>query len=703
MENKAVSEYFGSMVFSDEVMRDKLPNNIYYSLKNTINQNKPLNPDIADTVANAMKDWAVAKGATHFTHWFQPLNDITAEKHEAFFSYSQDGRIIMDFSGKELVRGESDASSFPSGGLRQTFEARGYTAWDCTSPAFIKDSTLYIPTVFCSYTGEALDKKTPLLRSMESLNKQTLRLLRHIGDSQTKKVTATVGAEQEYFLIDRDLYKKRLDLLMCGRTLIGAKQPKGQKLNDHYYGKIRMRIKAFMRDLDDELWRLGVPSKIRHNEAAPAQHEVAPVFTNANIAGDHNSLMMDIMKRVAKTHNLAILFHEKPFRYVNGSGKHCNWALATDTGKNLLDPGKTPVENMQFLLILCAVIKAVDEYAPLLRYSISSLSNDERLGEAEAPPSIVSIFLGAELDAVLAAVESGKPYKSSVTGINLGLTSLPDFPKDNTDRNRTSPLAFTGNKFEFRMCGSSASIAGPVSILNTIVAEEFCRINERLDSISEEERHDEIACIIKEIIKNHKRVIYSGNNYSLEWRAEAQKRGLPEINSSLEAFDAIIDPEVMQMLKRNGVMMESECRAHHEIAYEMYAKSMQVEAETLQIMIKRQVIPAALKYVSNLAESAANLHKIGADYAFQRSEIDKIQSYLNKLNELSVDLHAAISNLPGTNPRGEESDFTVISFFMRDSVKPLLERIRVICDRLESDLPEELWQMPVYTDLMFRL
>ncbi|KUJ90271.1 MAG: glutamine synthetase, partial [Thermoanaerobacter thermocopriae] len=557
MAQSTLSDIFGSNVFNDSVMRERLPKATYKALRKTIDEGIPLEPAVAEVVANAMKDWAIEKGATHFTHWFQPLTGITAEKRDSFISPTQDGRVITEFSGKELIKGEPDASSFPSGGLRATFEARGYTAWDCTSPAFIKDDTLYIPTVFCSYTGEALDLKIPLLRSMEALSKQALRVLRLFGNTTAKKVITTVGPEQEYFLIDKKMYDKRKDLILTGRTLFGAKSPKGQEMEDHYFASIKERISAFMKDLDEELWKLGIPAKTKHNEVAPAQHELATVYNTANIASDHNQLTMELMKKIALRHGLVCLLHEKPFAGVNGSGKHINWSMSTDDGQNLLDPGHTPHENAQFLVFLCAVIKAIDEYADLVRVAAATPGNDHRLGANEAPPAIVSVFLGEQLTDILEQIENGGATTSKQGGVlKVGVSTLPALPKDSTDRNRTSPFAFTGNKFEFRMVGSSSSIATANFILNTIVAESLSQIADRLEKATNFD--EEVQLLLKEIVKKHKRIIFNGNGYSEEWVREAEKRGLPNIRSTVEAIPALIKEKNVKLMEKHGVLSKVE-------------------------------------------------------------------------------------------------------------------------------------------------
>ena len=565
-----VPEIFGSMVFNDAIMRDKLPKDIYKSLKKTIEDGKDLDITVANVVAIAMKDWAIEKGATHYTHWFQPMTGITAEKHDSFISPQNDGRIIMEFSGKELIKGEPDASSFPSGGLRATFEARGYTAWDPTSYAFVKDGVLCIPTAFCSYGGEALDKKTPLLRSMEALGEQAVRVLRLFGNTDAKRVITTVGPEQEYFLVDKDLYEQRKDLVYCGRTLFGAMAPKGQEMEDHYFGAIKPRISAFMKELNEELWKLGILAKTEHNEVSPAQHELAPIFSTTNIATDHNQITMEIMKNVAKRHNLVCLLHEKPFKGVNGSGKHNNWSLTTDTGVNLLEPGKSPYENAQFLLFLSAVIKAVDEYQDLMRVSVASAENDHRLGANEAPPAIISMFLGDDLEAILEAIESGKPYNGSgIEKMEIGVHVLPSFPKDTTDRNRTSPFAFTGNKFEFRSLGSSQSISGPNIILNTIVAEELKQFADELEGAKD--FTEKLNELIKKTIKEHKRIIFNGDGYSDEWKAEAKKRGLLNLKTTVDALPTFLAPKNVELFTKHKIFTEKEMESRYEILLETYS------------------------------------------------------------------------------------------------------------------------------------
>ncbi len=598
-----VPEIFGSMVFNDAIMRDKLPKDIYKSLKKTIEDGKDLDITVANVVAIAMKDWAIEKGATHYTHWFQPMTGITAEKHDSFISPQNDGRVIMEFSGKELIKGEPDASSFPSGGLRATFEARGYTAWDPTSYAFVKDGVLCIPTAFCSYGGEALDKKTPLLRSMEALGEQAVRVLRLFGNTDAKRVITTVGPEQEYFLVDKDLYEQRKDLVYCGRTLFGAMAPKGQEMEDHYFGAIKPRISAFMKELNEELWKLGILAKTEHNEVSPAQHELAPIFSTTNIATDHNQITMEIMKNVAKRHNLICLLHEKPFKGVNGSGKHNNWSLTTDTGVNLLEPGKSPYENAQFLLFLSAVIKAVDEYQDLMRVSVASAENDHRLGANEAPPAIISMFLGDDLEAILEAIESGKPYNGSgIEKMEIGVHVLPSFPKDTTDRNRTSPFAFTGNKFEFRSLGSSQSISGPNIILNTIVAEELKQFADELEGA--EDFTEKLNELIKKTIKEHKRIIFNGDGYSDEWKAEAEKRGLLNLKTTVDALPTFLAPKNVELFTKHKIFTEKEMESRYEILLETYSKVINIEGLTMVDMAKKEILPAVNSYIGDLASTA---------------------------------------------------------------------------------------------------
>ena len=598
---QSIPELYGSLVFNDKIMREKLPKDMYKALKKTIENGTHLELDVANSVAVAMKEWALEHGATHYTHWFQPMTNFTAEKHDSFISPTVDGQVIMDFSGKELVKGEPDASSFPSGGLRATFEARGYTAWDPTSPAFIKDRTLYIPTAFCSYSGEALDKKTPLLRSMDTLNKEAVKILRLLGNTEVKHINTTVGPEQEYFLVDKDLYNKRKDLIFCGRTLIGAPAPKGQEMEDHYFGTLKPRVSAYMHDLDEELWKLGIPAKTKHNEVAPAQHELAPVFDTTNVAVDHNQLTMEIMKKVAAKHNMVCLLHEKPFEGINGSGKHNNWSMSTDTGVNLLDPGKTPAENTQFLVFLVAVIKAVDDYADLLRISVASAGNDHRLGANEAPPAVVSIFLGDELTEVLKAIENDEFFVGhSAVQMDIGAKVLPHFVKDNTDRNRTSPFAFTGNKFEFRMLGSSSSVANPNIILNTAVAESLRQFYEKLKDVPADEMESAVHELLKQTIIDHKRVIFNGNGYTDEWLEEAKKRGLYNLVSTPDALPHFIDEKNERLLTSHHIFTDAELHSRYEIKMENYVKTLHIEANTLVEIIQKDLLPSITTLWKNL-------------------------------------------------------------------------------------------------------
>lgn len=691
------SEMFGSYVFNDSVMRERLPKATYKALKKTIDEGLPLDPQVAEVVANAMKDWAIEKGATHFTHWFQPLTGITAEKHDSFISPTSDGRVIMEFSGKELIKGEPDASSFPSGGLRATFEARGYTAWDCTSPAFVKDNTLYIPTAFCSYTGEALDLKTPLLRSMEALSKQALRVLRLFGNNTAKKVITTVGPEQEYFLIDKSMYDKRKDLILTGRTLFGAKSPKGQEMEDHYFASIKERVLAYMKELDEELWKLGVSAKTKHNEVAPSQHELAPVFTTTNIATDHNQLTMEIMKKVALRHGLVCLLHEKPFEGVNGSGKHNNWSMSTDDGQNLLDPGKTPHENAQFLVFLCAVIKAIDEYADLLRVAAASPGNDHRLGANEAPPAIISIFLGEQLTDILEQIENGGATSCKEGGVlKIGVSTLPALPKDTTDRNRTSPFAFTGNKFEFRMVGSSASIATANYILNTIVAEELSQIADRLENASNFD--EEVQNLLQEIVKNHKRIIFNGNGYSEEWVEEARKRGLPNIRSTVEAIPALIAEKNIKVLEKHGVLSRVELEARYEIMLENYSKTINIEALTMLDIAKRQLLPAVIYFTTKLAESINSVKATGLDV-----DTSAQAELLKEVSSLTAAFKKSISELEQAVEKASEmeDDSYKLACYYRDVVFVKMGEVRKIADKLETLVDKELWPLPSYSDMLF--
>ena len=692
-----ITEIFGSNVFNESVMREKLPKEAYKALKKTIHDGKPLDSALANTIANAMKDWAIERGATHFTHWFQPMTGITAEKHDSFISPTDDGHVIMEFSGKELIKGEPDASSFPSGGLRDTCEARGYTAWDPTSCAFVKDNTLCIPTAFCSYTGEALDKKTPLLRSMEALSTQAMRILKLFGNTTAKRVTTTVGPEQEYFLIDKEYYDQRKDLIYCGRTLFGAPAPKGQDLEDHYFGALKPRVAAYMKDLDEELWKLGVLAKTEHNEVAPAQHELAPIFTTTNIATDHNQLTMEIMKKVALRHGLVCLLHEKPFAGVNGSGKHNNWSMSTDTGLNLLDPGKTPSENAQFLLFLAAVIKAVDEYQGLMRVSVASAANDHRLGANEAPPAIVSIFLGDELEAILDAIESGTAYEDSkATKMKLGVDVLPAFPKDNTDRNRTSPFAFTGNKFEFRMLGSTASVADPNIVLNTIVAEELRVFADELEK--SDDFTAAVGALVKKTIKEHKRIIFNGNGYSDEWKAEAAKRGLLNLRSTVDALPEMIKPANVDVFVKHKVYTEAEIDSRYEIQLENYSKTINIEALTAIDMVRKDYIPAVSAYTSELSGTVL-AKKAVCDSIPCDSEVEVIK----RLSELSSDMSKIVSKLETADKKASALSGKEQADAFHGEVIPAMEELRAAVDEAEKITSEEYWPVPCYGDLIFRV
>ncbi len=690
-----LSELFGSMVFNDAVMREKLPKDVYKALKRCTEEGVSIDLSIANSVANAMKDWAIDKGATHYTHWFQPMTGITAEKHDSFISPTEGGRAIMEFSGKELIKGEPDASSFPSGGLRATFEARGYTAWDPTSYAFIKESTLYIPTAFCSYGGEALDKKTPLLRSMEALNTQALRILKLFGNDATR-VNTTVGPEQEYFLVDKKYYDKRKDLIYTGRTLFGAKPPKGQELEDHYFGVIKPRVKAFMKDLNEELWKLGIYAKTEHNEVAPAQHELAPIFTTTNIAADHNQLTMEIMKKVALRHDLVCLLHEKPFAGVNGSGKHNNWSLSTNKGENLLKPGKSPYENAQFLLFLCSVIKAVDEYQDLLRTSVASAGNDHRLGANEAPPAIISMFLGDELTEILESIEAGTPYsKKDAPVMEIGVHVLPTFPKDTTDRNRTSPFAFTGNKFEFRMLGSSCSVSGPNIVLNTIVAEELCKFADELEKAPDFKKA--LNELIRRTISEHKRIIFNGNNYSDEWVAEAEKRGLLNLKSSAEALPYFVKEKNIELFTKHNIFTETEVRSRCDIMLENYSKMISIEAHTMIDMAQKEILPASIKYAERLCNAAAAKKALsesiscGAEIELAERISALTSSFAKEISALDK---ALLEVKDADNPQLEAQSY-------HELVIPAMQNLRCTADQLETLVAEEYWPFPTYGDLLF--
>ena len=692
-----VSDYFGSLVFDDRVMKAMLSADVYQSLKKTIDEGASLNNDVANAVAAAMKDWAVEHGATHFTHWFQPLTGITAEKHDSFITPASDGRVIMEFSGKELIKGEPDASSFPSGGLRATFEARGYTAWDPTSYAFIKDKTLCIPTAFCSYGGEALDKKTPLLRSMQALNKQALRILRLFGNTDVKCVRTSVGPEQEYFLVDKALYEQRKDLVFCGRTLFGAKAPKGQEMDDHYFGVIKPRVAAYMADLNEELWKLGVLAKTEHNEVAPSQHELAPIYTTTNIATDHNQRTMEIMQKVAAKHGLVCLLHEKPFAGVNGSGKHNNWSMATDTGVNLLTPGETPYENAQFLLFLCAVIKAVDDYQDLLRVSVATAGNDHRLGANEAPPAVVSMFLGDELTAVLDAIENDAPYSGSEkTTMKLGVHVLPKFTRDTTDRNRTSPFAFTGNKFEFRMLGSSNSIACANIMLNAAVAESLKIYADRLENVDDFETalHD----MIKKTIKDHKRIIFNGNGYDDAWIKEAtEERGLLNLRTTPDAMPAMIADKNVKMLTAHKIFSPAELHSRYEILLENYSKTVNIEALTMVDMARKEILPAVEGYTKSLAETLAakKAAVAGLPCKYETATITKLSELSDEIADATADLDSEIAKFQAIE------DVTEAANDIRDVILGKMDALRAVCDEAETITAKEFWPFPTYSDLLF--
>ena len=694
---RTVSDYFGSLVFDDRVMRAKLPSDVYASLKRTIDEGASLDTHVADAVATAMRDWAVEHGATHFTHWFQPLTGVTAEKHDGFIAPSPDGGVIMEFSGKELIQGEPDASSFPSGGLRATFEARGYTAWDPTSYAFIKGHTLCIPTAFCSYSGEALDKKTPLLRSMQALNKQALRVLKLFGNEDVKCVRPCVGPEQEYFLIDKAMYEKRKDLVFCGRTLFGAKPPKGQELDDHYFGAIKPRVEAYMEDLNTELWKLGILAKTEHNEVAPSQHELAPIFSVANIATDHNQLTMEIMQKVASRHGLVCLLAEKPFAGVNGSGKHNNWSLATDTGVNLFKPGETPYENAQFLLFLCAAVQAVDNYQDLLRLSVATAGNDHRLGANEAPPAVISIFLGDELTAVLDAIETDTPYSGTEkTVLKLGVHVLPKFTRDTTDRNRTSPFAFTGNKFEFRMVGSSDSIACANIMLNAAMAETLKEFADRLEGVPDFESalHD----LIKEAIKAHKRIIFNGNGYDDAWIKEAtEKRGLLNLRTTPDALSTVLEKKNVEMLTSLKIFSEAEIRSRYEICLENYCKTVNIEGLTMVDMARKEILPAVEAYLGNLSGTvAAKTAAVpGLACKYEKDLISKLSKLADEISDAASSLDTTLIRLKAI------PDVTDAAYVIRDVVLQKMAELRVVCDEAESITADKYWPFPTYGDLLF--
>ena len=693
-----IPELYGSLVFNDKVMRSKLPKDMYKALKKTIENGTHLELDVANSVAVAMKEWATENGATHYTHWFQPMTNVTAEKHDSFISPTGDGQVIMDFSGKELVKGEPDASSFPSGGLRATFEARGYTAWDPTSPAFIKDGTLYIPTAFCSYSGEALDKKTPLLRSMQTLDKEAVNLLHIIGNKTIKHVNTTVGPEQEYFLVDKELYKQRKDLVFCGRTLIGAPAPKGQEMEDHYFGALKPRVAAYMHDLDVELWKLGIPAKTKHNEVAPAQHELAPVFDTTNVAVDHNQLTMEIMKKVADKHGLVCLLHEKPFDGINGSGKHNNWSMITDDGINILDPGKTPGENTQFLIFLTAVIKAVDEYADVLRISVASAGNDHRLGANEAPPAVVSVFLGDELTEVLKAIEKDEYFAGSrAVQMNIGAKVLPHFVKDNTDRNRTSPFAFTGNKFEFRMLGSEASVANPNIILNTAVAEAVHQFAEELKDVPEDKMEESIHELIKKTIIAHKRVIFNGNGYTDEWIAEAEKRGLFNLKSTPDALPQWIADKNIELFTKYGIFTKEEIESRYEIWLEAYSKIVNIESNTMVEMVQKDFLPSVFEYIDKLAATAISKKSVIADIS-----TDAEGKLIKDLSDLAGDITKGLETLKADTATALATEDPLANAKAYQSiVLSDMESLRKSVDTAETLIPDALLPYPTYDKLLF--
>ena len=693
-----IPELYGSLVFNDKVMRSKLPKDMYKALKKTIESGTHLELDVANSVAVAMKEWATENGATHYTHWFQPMTNVTAEKHDSFISPTGDGQVIMDFSGKELVKGEPDASSFPSGGLRATFEARGYTAWDPTSPAFIKDGTLYIPTAFCSYSGEALDKKTPLLRSMQTLDKEATNLLHIIGNKDVKHVNTTVGPEQEYFLVDKELYKQRKDLVFCGRTLIGAPAPKGQEMEDHYFGALKPRVAAYMHDLDVELWKLGIPAKTKHNEVAPAQHELAPVFDTTNVAVDHNQLTMEVMKKVADKHGLVCLLHEKPFEGINGSGKHNNWSMITDTGVNILDPGKTPAENTQFLIFLTAVIKAVDEYADVLRISVASAGNDHRLGANEAPPAVVSVFLGDELTEVLKSIENDEYFAGSrAVQMDIGAKVLPHFVKDNTDRNRTSPFAFTGNKFEFRMLGSEASVANPNIILNTAVAECVHQFAEQLKDVPEDKMEDAIHELIKKTIIDHKRVIFNGNGYTDEWIEEAEKRGLFNLKSTPDALPQWIADKNIELFTKYHIFTKEEIESRYEIWLEAYSKILNIESNTMVEMVQKDFLPSVFEYIDKLATTAISKKSVIADIS-----TDAEGKLIKELSDLAGDITKGLETLKADTATALATEDPLANAKAYQSiVLSDMESLRKSVDAAETLIPDALLPYPTYDKLLF--
>ncbi|HEY8418927.1 MAG TPA: glutamine synthetase III [Clostridia bacterium] len=692
---KNLPEIYGSMVFNDSVMKQRLPSEIYKAMKKTINQGQPLDPSIADTVANAMKDWAIEKGATHYSHWFQPMTGITAEKHESFISTEPGGKVIMEFSGKELIKGEPDASSFPSGGIRATFEARGYTTWDPTSYAFVKDNTLYIPTAFCSYSGEVLDKKTPLLRSMDALDKQAKRILKLFGITDVSRVFSVVGSEQEYFLIDQDKFAKRKDLIFSGRTLFGAKPPKGQEMEDHYFSSLKQRVSDYIKDLNEELWKLGIPAKTAHNEVAPSQHELAPIYENTNIATDHNQLIMELMKKVAFKHGLACLLHEKPFAGINGSGKHNNWSVVTDTKLNLFDPGNSPEENALFLLFLTAVIRAVDKHQDLLRVSVASAGNDHRLGANEAPPAIISIYLGDELTEVVESLLNGNKFnKKEKQQMQIGIDSLPQFPKDNTDRNRTSPFAFTGNKFEFRMVGSSFSISGPNIVLNTILAESLDDFATELEQA--QDFNEALNRIIKENLRAHKRIIFNGNNYSDEWRQEAERRGLLNLQSTVDALPYFISDKNIELFSKYKVFNAKEIHSRYDILVENYIKTRNIEAITMVDMTRQQIIPAVEKYINVLTDTGIKKKSLSSEISVE-FEAKMIQ----RLSALLLDLYEKVETLEANIKAKKGSDLIEIARYYKDVILKNMDSLRATADELERLTDSAYWPIPTYADILF--
>ncbi len=695
---KDIPVLYGSLVFNDKVMRNKLPKDVYKALKKTIENGTHLELEVANSVAVAMKEWAVENGATHFTHWFQPMTGFTAEKHDSFISPTASGEVIMDFSGKELVKGEPDASSFPSGGLRATFEARGYTAWDPTSPAFIKDKTLYIPTAFCSYGGEALDKKTPLLRSMEALSKEAVKVLHVLGNKEVTHISTTIGPEQEYFLIDKELYKQRRDLVFCGRTLLGAQAPRGQEMEDHYFGALKPRVAAYMHDLDEELWKLGIPAKTKHNEVAPAQHELAPIFSTANVAVDHNQLTMEVMKKVADKHGLTCLLHEKPFEGINGSGKHNNWSISTNTGENLLDPGKTPAQNIQFLVFLMAVIKAVDEYADLMRVSASSAGNDHRLGGNEAPPAIVSIFLGDELTAVLKSIEEDTYFgKQESVRLETGAHVLPHFVKDNTDRNRTSPFAFTGNKFEFRMLGSSASVATPNIILNTAVAEALSQFYEELKDIPAQDMEHGVHELIKRAIRKHKKVVFNGNGYTQEWVEEAEKRGLYNLVSTPDCLPRFIDPKNIELFEKHHIFTKEEIYSRYEILLENYVKTIQIEAKTMKEMLSKDFLPAVGSYGASVADQAMAMKAFAPSLS-----TDSAQALVTSLGKTYEEISKGLGDLEQEiQTAGSMDNMQEAADYCHKTLLSTMDELRRAADEAETKIPEEELPYPTYDALLF--